>query len=165
MKRREFPSLAVCVCLVSFGCGREEFRDETPKAADGSPEAMAKLAVREFVTALHAGDQAGVLRRIDVPYYNDHLFEVIEDREELGRRYEEVLGSWTRSGPLPGSITSIRRYRETRGSMPEVARKKLDRVLTEDDFIVMLGDGPDEERYIFVRIKDDVAKVVGVTTR
>jgi hypothetical protein len=148
-----------------MGCGGGRLRDETAEVPVGTPEAAAKAVVQEFVAALRDGKKAAVLMASDTPYFNHHDFNVIDTREELEHAYEEVFEPWTRSKPLPKAITEISRYRDQRAALREPVRRRLDHVLGEEDFIVTLGNGPDEERYLHVRVREGVAKVVGVTTR
>lgn len=158
--------LAVCLFpLVGIGCGDRRLRDETAEAPVGAPETAVKAAVQDFVLGLRNDKKAAVLTVADTPYFNHHDFRVVENREELEAGYEEVFRPWTRSRPLPKAMTGISRYRDLRAALTEPVRKRFDRVIGEEDFVVTLGDGPDEERYLLVRVREGVAKVVGVTTR
>lgn len=164
LRRCACNALAFWICLAATGCGNGGLRDATLESPAGTPEAAAKATVREFFASLRAGKKDAVLQTIDVPFFNHHRFEIIDDRTELELRYDELFGPWIQPGGLPDSITALRKYGEVRGALRKVVRMMFDEVLTEDDFIATLSDGANETRYIFVRIRGDSVNVVGVTT-
>jgi hypothetical protein len=156
---------SILLLFVVAGCGPSGLRDQTTASAPGTSEAAAKATVESLVVALSRGDKESALKCVGVPYFNHHDFGIITAESELKQRYDDVFGPWIDSGGFPRTLTGINRYREQRDSLPAGPRKWLDQVISEDDWIVMLGDGPSDERYFLVKVGDGKARVVGIMTR
>jgi hypothetical protein len=157
----------VAVAMATLGCGPRDLTDKTPASAEGTPEAKAKEITRQFVKALRNSDKAAVLKLVDVPYFDNAFLAVITDRSALEKDYDTLIGVWSHPKNFPpNSIDHIVLYSEIRAKQKkEWLKKTFDKVMAPDDLIVVLGDGPDEERYVFVRLKPGAVKVVGVTIR
>lgn len=114
-----------------------------------------KDVVEEFLKAANSRDLDGLLKAADLPWYSDGT-NIIKTQAALQK---ELKSDWVDDRQFPSQMlgmTKVEDFSQLLGKQ----RLRPEEVLTKDDWVVILGrDG--EAGYLFVRVTDGKAKIVG----
>jgi len=136
-------------------------------AAD-KDEDKAKEAALAFLKAVKAKDLDAVMKTVDAPFLNDEKGEikVIEKIEDLKTDLKAKLEKIKNTEKIPTEVSEVLDRPAIRkklaGKKGEEELKKIEKVLGDKGYAVVLGKPDDESGALLVRIKDGKAKVVGI---
>jgi len=132
-------------------------------------EDKAKEVALAFLKAFKAKDLDAIMKTVDVPFLSDEKGEnkVIEKVEDLKANVKMRLEKFKDTSKITSEVgkvmdlADIKKLLESKkGKNDELA--KIEKVLGDKGYAVMLGKPGEEDGAVLVRIKDGKAAVVGV---
>jgi hypothetical protein len=142
------------------GCAGPAPTSAPAPAPDPKAEAQAREVVGQFLGGLRAKDLDALKKATDVPWYDTGADRVITDGEELAAHLNKRM-SHTEAEKVPTTISEVAPFSATRDTVKnQELRGHLDKVLSKDDLVVRMAAKGDIV-YVFVRIRDGKARVVG----
>ena len=129
------------------------------RGASMSPE-LARAAATSFIARLQAGDVAGAVALCDAPFIT-HEQKTLGSIAEVTKYFQAMIPG-TPPEQQPNAIISVRSYAETRGETADEVLEVRDQVLKQDGYVVFVGRNGRLGGVLLVRVKDNVARVVGV---
>jgi hypothetical protein len=138
------------------------FTSTSPSLARGalmSPE-LARAAATSFIARLQAKDIAGAVALCDAPF-------ITHEQKTLGSiaevtKYFEAMVPGAPPDQQPNAVISVRAYAETRNETADEVLEVRDPVLKEDGYVVFVGRNGRLGGVLLVRVKDKVARIVGI---
>ena len=132
--------------------------------ADEEADQKAREAATDFLNALKAESIEGVMKVVDVPFYEDGD-SVHKERDGVEKLVRELFEK-EELGGVKFEVVKVHSFAAVREKFSEPKRELLKDVLTDGDRVVQFKidhDGQtDEDFLVFVRLREGTAKVVGV---
>ena len=156
--KRVLVSAALAAGLI--GCAVSAPTSAPAPALDPKAEAQAREVVGPFLTAVKNNEPDAARKMTDLPWYAAATDNVIKDGEALAAHLNKRL-SHIDPEKVSSRVVEVVPYSAFRDTVKnEGIRKNLDEVLSKDDLVVRMA--PESEvPYVFVRIRDGKAKVIG----
>jgi hypothetical protein len=160
------PSLALALATLLLSCqGPPESIDPAAKKL----QQLAKDAAVKFYESFEGRDLDRLLAIVDAPWYHDGK-AVLADKADIAYEFKTLLEKrrslTIRKVP---DVKAVLAYGMVRARTDEKDRKMLDQVIREDDFLVLVmlkpemgKPGATENVVVIVKVRDGIAKVVGV---
>jgi len=124
-----------------------------------SPE-LARAAAVSFIARLQARDAAGAAALCDAPFIT-HEQKTLGSVAEV-KQYLVTMSAGAPPDQQPNTVLSVRSYAETRNETADEVLEVRDPVLKEGGYLVFVGRNGKLGGVLLVRVKDRVAKVVGI---
>jgi hypothetical protein len=124
-----------------------------------SPE-LARAAAVSFIARLQTKDVAGAVALCDAPFIT-HEQKTLGSMAEVKQYFETMMAS-VPPDQQPTSVIDVKTYAETRDETAEEVLAVRDPVLKDGGYIVFVGRGGRLGGVLLIRVKDKVAKVVGI---
>jgi hypothetical protein len=132
-------------------------REKRDKATEPARE-KAKEAALAFLKAIKAKELEGTLKLADVPWLSNGQ-QIIKDADGLKKRLVSIL---RRSQALPDEVLPISvTYGGIKDMFKEKRQQFADKVLTKDDWAVVVGRKGKATELVWVRVRDGKGKVIG----
>ena len=132
--------------------------------ADEETDKKVREAATDFLNALKAESIEGVMKVVDVPFYEDGD-SVHKERDGVEKLVRELFEK-EELGGVKFEVVKVHAFAAVREKFSEPKRELLKDVLTDGDRVVQFKidhDGQtDEDFLVFVRLREGMAKVVGV---
>jgi hypothetical protein len=143
-------ALAVALTTITIPSGR---------GGTVSP-ALARAAAVAFIARLQAKDVAGAVALCDAPF-------ITHEQKPLGsigevKQYFETMMAGAPPDQQPHSVLDVKPYAETRSETADDVLAVRDPVLKDGGYIVFVGRGGKLGGVLLIRVKDGVAKIVGI---
>jgi hypothetical protein len=139
-----------------WAAAAEESGNPDKRALRGR-EVAQKMAL-QFLKAATAKDLEGLLKVVDVPWYDDGT-RVLKGREELEQFLKRRVVESTKDAPLPQVLGLVRVGRA--GQLYGGERLRPDEAVTKEDWIALVGRDRQAFGFLLLRVRDDECKVVG----
>ena len=124
-----------------------------------SPE-LARAAAVGFIARLQAKDAAGAVALCDAPFIT-HEQKTLRSIGEV-KKYFEAMMAGSPPDQQPHTVIEVKPYAETRDVTADDVLAVRDPVLKDGGYVVFVGRGGKLGGVLLVRVKDGIAKVVGI---
>ena len=124
-----------------------------------SPELARAVAV-SFIAKLQAKDVAGAVALCDAPFIT-HEQKTLPSIEAVSKYFEVMIPN-APPEQQPNSVISVRPYAETREETADEVLEVRDPVLKDGGYIVFVGRSGRLGGVLLVRVRDQVARIVGI---
>jgi len=132
--------------------------------ADEETDLKAREAATDFLNALKAESIEGVMKVVDVPFYEDGD-SVHKERDGVEKLVRDLFEKEDLSS-VKFEISKVHAFEDVREKFSEAKRDLLKGVMADGDRVVQFtldDDGQKEEEFlVLVRFREGTAKVVGV---
>ena len=157
------------LCLLPVDCYLPDDHDHDHDPARKKIEKLATDVVVKFYEAFESRDLDALIAMVEVPWFHDGK-TILLTKDDIRSEFKALLAKRrdVKERKVP-DVKAVLTYGSVRQRTDPSDRKLLDQVLREDDnlALVMLKPEPGktgttENVVVLVKIKDGVAKVVGV---
>jgi len=122
--------------------------------------ALARTAAVAFIARLQAKDVAGAVALCDAPFIT-HEQKTLGSNAEV-KQYFETMMAGAPPDQQPHSVLDVKPYAATRNETADDVLAVRDPVLRDGGYVVFVGRGGKLGGVLLVRVKDGIAKVVGI---
>jgi len=120
----------------------------------------AKETAQTFLKAAKGKDLDALVKLTDIPWFDDGT-QIIKDRAKLKELLKSAWVDFADDERFPSKIVRVATFRESRHMFQGQRQELADEVLAKDDWVVFLGRDGKSKGMLFVRLRDNRAKVVG----